>query len=96
MPTDRSAGQPSIETRLARDPDERHGTTEFVPDGLNDESNVEDSDGGPGDWPGAELNQRPLSNEDEFDEEGLPDDVVRDLANSGTVSNPRDVPDPAP
>ena len=47
-------------------------------------------------WPGAELNQRPLSNEDEFDEEGLPDDVVRDLANSGTVSNPRDVPDPAP
>ncbi len=95
MPTERSAGQPSIETRLARDPDERHATTEYVPDGLNDEANVEDGDGGPGDWPGAPIDGSTLLYEDGLEEENTPEDVV-DLANSGIVANPNDVPDAAP
>ena len=96
MTTEESAGQPNIESKLVRDPNERHATREFVPDGLNDKANVEDGDGGEGDWPGTELTESALSNEADVEDDVLPDDVVRDIANAGTIASPRDLPDPAP
>lgn len=93
MAPDESAGQPSIESEFVRDPNERHATREFVADGLNDEANVEDSDGGSGDWPGAEVIQEALSRDDGVDsEEELPGDVIRELASFDTLASSRNEP----
>ena len=94
MARDESAGQPSIESDLIRDPNERHATREFVADGLNDEANVEDSDGDSGDWPGgAEVTREALSRDDGLDsEEELPSDVIRELASFDTLASSRDEP----